>query len=105
MSPLLSSILSGMIVAVISVLLTNTIMISLNRRVQDKYLLEKVTGALDIHNKIEHKESMYTIIRNHIDECEARKNMPEIKDTVLILKVAMTFLVKQAGGNPEDLGL
>jgi len=84
-----------------------------------------VTEAVKTHLSIEHKLPMFSIIEKHVEECDASEriieinqkfdnhvrtcsapqNVQELQNQLNIIKVSLIFLVRNAGGNPDDLGL
>ena len=100
------AIISGIIVVLFSVLITFLITSTNNKELYRKVISEKIIEALLIHRQIDHEsKSVILAITEHAEGCESRNSMAEVKETVLIIKLAVHYLVRKAGGNPADLGL
>jgi hypothetical protein len=81
-----------------------------------KSTLEKlIKEALDNHSKQLHqqvifspteiKSSIYAVVQEHLASCSALEELKILQTTVISMKVALAFLVKQNGGNPEEFNL
>lgn len=101
----LQTVLSGVLVALFSAMIVFIITTAVNRDVQKKILKSKVDEAIDVHNKINHQKSIFAVVKEHEEECDARNELTEVKTCVNTLQTGVLFLVKEAGGNPRDLGL
>ena len=86
--------LSGALVAVLSVALTFLFTMFLS----SKNVVQKVEAGVKTHKAIDHQKNIESEIDEHEEGCKARQDYFETK-------TALVFLVKEAGGNPQQMGL
>jgi len=102
---IVTSILAGAIITLISVLITFFITSISNKEIFSKKIIESIKESMSLHLLISHKESAVDLIKEHIKECEACQDIRGIKEDLLILKMGLKYLVEKLGGNPKDIGL
>ena len=105
MTPFLQVVISGMIVAVFSVLITYIITVTTGKTKMHTEMESKILTGIGIHNNIFHQKTIDEKIKEHEDECFPRKNFSVVRDDLNILRIAMSFLVEEAGGDPRKIGL
>ncbi len=101
MSPLWTGIAVGFVCTVFSVLITFFVT-SVSK---DNIMKNKIIQGIDIHKQIDHQKSPTDLINMHEVKCDAKKDMPEVKVSLIRIKTALAFLVREANGNPEDYDL
>lgn len=105
MSPIIQTVVTGVLVAIIASLLTFFVTTLSNKEWLHKIVSSKIDKQIEIHNKIAHVQNVYDVIKEHEGSCEAFTDIREVKEKMIALQVGVIFLVKEAGGNPKDLGL
>lgn len=94
---------------ILTIVITSIIAFYFTTRSNIKRFNMEINEAFEVHKKIYHESSVYTVIdkvmEKHTDNCEALNCLPEIKESQVVMKGALIFLVTKAGGNPGDLKL
>jgi len=94
MNPIMVGVLVGCLVAIFSSSLTFAITVmSKNKAVKNEVVL-----GIKTHRDIDHQKSITKEIKIHEKECKVREDY-------FVIKTALVFLVKEAGGNPNEMGL
>jgi len=102
---IVTSILAGAIITLISILVTFFITTISNKDIFSKKIIESIRESMSLHLLISHKDSAVDLIKEHAKECEACQDIRNIKEDLLILKMGLKYLVENSGGNPKDIGL
>lgn len=92
---MVTTIITGVICAIFSAMLTFII----TNYVSGNVYRDMIYSALLNHEKQMHQETVRSLLKEHENNCNARKDLSSIKN-------ALVFLVaKQPNGNPKELGL
>lgn len=92
---MVTTIITGVICAIFSAMLTFII----TNYVSGNVYRDMIYSALLNHEKQMHQETIRSLLKEHENNCNARKDLSSIKN-------ALVFLVaKQPNGNPKELGL
>ena len=94
-------IVSGSVVAVLSVSMT----FFFTTLSKNKTIANEVQAGVKTHKAIDHQKDIDTEVEKHEAECLARKDYFSVQKQMIHVKTALRFLVKEAKGNPEELGL
>jgi hypothetical protein len=94
-------IISGSVVAILSVSMT----FFLTTLSKNKTIANEVRAGVKTHKAIDHQKNIDTEIEKHEGDCLARKDYFTVQKQMIHVKTALCFLVKEAKGNPEELGL
>lgn len=105
MSVFYSTVFAGCIAVVFSVLFTFFVTTVSNKEKMDGIINTKISKNIDMHNAINHQVPVPELIDNHENDCPARNEIAEVKESITIMRIALIFLVRKAGGEPKDLGL
>jgi len=90
-----TTIITGVVCAIFSAMLTFIV----TNYISGNVYRDMVYSALLNHEKQMHQETVRSLLKEHENNCNARKDLSSIKN-------ALVFLVaKQPNGNPKELGL
>lgn len=101
MDGIIGVIVSGSVVAILSVSLTFFFTVLS----KDKTIKTEVLAGVKTHKDIDHQKNIDTEIKKHEGECLARQDYFSVQKEIIHVKTALCFLVKQAKGDPDQLGL
>jgi len=122
---MVEKIIVGLLISIVSALFVFTFITNRSRVQIIKDANGIVNEAIKTHLSIEHQLTMHAIVKEHVDSCQAPtnfievqtkleqhiqacpapKNIQELQNQLNIIKISLVFLVRNAGGNPDDLGL
>jgi hypothetical protein len=98
---ILASVLSAVFGALLGFFITN---------VANRKQFEMTTkGAMKVHEDVYHQDKIWAVVEKVVAEhkiaCDAPKIIVDMQGDVQNLRLAVAWLVKQAGGNPTEFGL
>jgi hypothetical protein len=98
MEDTLSKLSIGVIASLLTFFVTYFLTSISNDKKFKEFSKETIYESINIHRKIDHKQTLTEAIKTHKDECTASKGYDKVRD-------ALIFMVGQMGGNPADMGL
>lgn len=105
MSSFYSTVFAGCLCTIISALVVFFIVTVGNKEKMHDIVIDKITENTRVHNAIKHQYPVIQLIDEHKKDCIANSEIIEVKESIIVMRTALIFLVRKAGGEPKDIGL
>ncbi|OGU54881.1 MAG: hypothetical protein A2V66_15680 [Ignavibacteria bacterium RBG_13_36_8] len=108
----MNHIITQILVNILLIIITCILTFYFTSRVDKVRFVAEITSEMSIHREIFHKVDPIILLEKHEIECVVKNDMSEVKenlrvvsDNQIVMQTAIAFLVREAGGNPEDFKL
>lgn len=100
-----STVFAGCLCTIISALVVFFVVTVSNKEKMNDMIVDKMIENTRVHNAIKHQYPVTQLIDEHKKDCVANSEIIEVKESIIVMRTALIFLVRKAGGEPKDLGL